>query len=67
MAASDFVPTAAFTIKQVRVRWDDAAKVLILDVPDIWLFQTIQEAQIKYQDLKLALAKRGFIYSDMDW
>jgi hypothetical protein len=49
------------------------AKIRILDRGAMWegeetdYFWSLDEAKIRYAERKLALAKLGFIYSDVDW
>ncbi len=63
---SDFAPSRAFRVKQACARWDDLEKTIVWDVPEWWIFRTLEEAEARYQIQRLALAERGFVYSDMD-
>jgi hypothetical protein len=64
---SDYAAKPAFCVKEVRARWDQVSEAIVWDTPDLWVFETIQEAKVCYQERRLGLAQRGFIYSDMDW
>ena len=66
LADSDFARQPAFRVRQARARWDDGEGTIAWDAPDVWVFETTQEAQARYQKLRNALAESGFIYSDMD-
>jgi hypothetical protein len=55
-----------YYIREAHARWNASIKYVEWDEPVIRAFQTLQEAKDVYSARKIALARRGFIYSDMD-
>jgi hypothetical protein len=55
-----------YYIREAHARWNTSIKYVEWDEPVIRAFQTLQEAKDVYSARKIALARRGFIYSDMD-
>ena len=55
-----------YYVREARAHWDDDAGQIVWDQEQVQAFVTHQEAKECYSTLRLALAKKGFIYSDMD-
>ena len=67
LADWDFAAQPGFCVKQVQARWDHLKETVEWGIPTIWVFETLRDAEHRYQKQRLALVQKGFIYSDMDW
>jgi hypothetical protein len=63
---SDLSGEAEYCIREAHAQCNASIKYVEWDEPVIRAFQTLQEAKDVYAARKIALARRGFIYSDMD-
>ena len=63
---SDSAGSPVYCFREARARWNDSIKGVEWDEPRIEAFATFQESKERYAARRLALAERGFIYSDID-
>ena len=65
----EFDPTwvPRFCVYQARARLDKATEKFVWDEEELERFQTLPEAQAKYDFRRAELAVRGFTVSDMEW
>jgi len=63
---SDSAGERVYCMREARARWDDESKQAIRDEEHFEQFLTLEEAEKRYAERRLALAEEGFIYSDMD-
>jgi hypothetical protein len=54
-------------VRQIHAAWSDKNHDVIWDSEEADYFWILDEAKKRYAERKSALAKMGFIYSDMDW
>jgi hypothetical protein len=54
-------------VRQIRAQWSEPDGEIMWDKEEVDYFWILDEAERRYVERKLALAERGFIYSDMDW
>jgi hypothetical protein len=64
---ADFAGRPAFGVKKARAQWDYMEQAIAWDVPELWIFENLLEAEGWYRKQRLALAARGLIYSDLEW
>jgi hypothetical protein len=53
-------------IRQARIAWNEFYGNLVSSEDEIEYFWILAEAKQRYDERRLALAEKGFIYSDMD-
>ena len=54
-------------VRQTHAVWSDRNHDVIWDSEEADYFWILEEAKKRYAQRKLALAEKGFVYSDMDW
>jgi hypothetical protein len=54
-------------VRQTHAQWSDRNWDVIWESEEVDYFWILDEAKKRYAERKSALAKMGFIYSDMDW
>lgn len=52
---------------QVHAQWSDQRCGISWESEEVDYFWIPEEAQKRYAERRLALAEKGFIFSDMDW
>lgn len=55
-----------YCVGQNHAEWSDIDRQVMFDGEDVDYFWILDEAKQRYAERKLALAAKGFIYSDMD-
>ena len=63
---SDRAGEPVYCVREARAWWDEEAGQIVWDQELVQSFVTDQEAKERYTARRLALAEKGFIYSDMD-
>ena len=53
-------------IRQAHVAWNEVEGDLMSDQEEVEYFWILTAAKQRYEERRLALTERGFIYSDMD-
>jgi hypothetical protein len=53
-------------VRQTHGKWSDKNRDVIWEGEEVDHFWILDEAKRRYADRRLALAAKGFIYSDMD-
>ena len=56
-----------YCVRQARAQWSDEAGEAVWDEEQVQAFATHHGAKEQYEAQRLALAEKGFIYSDMDF
>jgi hypothetical protein len=56
-----------YCVRQVRAEWSDIDGQFKWEQEEVEYFWILSEAKQRYSERKHALAKRGFIYSDMEF
>jgi hypothetical protein len=55
-----------YCIRQAHAEWSEIDGQIIWDTEEADYFSVLNEAKQRYAERRLALAQRGYIYSDMD-
>jgi len=55
-----------YCVRQSHAQWSDVDGQVMWDQEEVDHFWIFAEAKNRYAERRLALAERGFIYSDMD-
>jgi hypothetical protein len=55
-----------YCVRQAHAQWDDKDGQVMWDQEEVDHLWILTEAKQRYAERRLALSKRGFIYSDMD-
>jgi hypothetical protein len=55
-----------FIVREARAGWDESSQQVVWDEVETERLATRGEAIARYETRRKALAKRGFVYSDMD-
>jgi hypothetical protein len=55
-----------FYVREARARWDEQSGQIVWDEEETDRTSSLEEAKKRYEERKLALARRGFVYSDME-
>lgn len=63
---SDDIWRPGFLVKQIRAAWDEAAKKMNWEEPELEGWPTLSKAQERCQAWREALRTQGFDCSDMD-
>ncbi len=63
---SDSAGLPVYCVREARTRWDNEVRDMVRDKEQERTFVRQQEAEEWYEARRRALAKEGFIYSDMD-
>jgi hypothetical protein len=64
---SDSAGLPVYCVREARTRWDNEVRDMVRDKEQERTFVRQQEAEEWYEARRRALAKEGFIYSDMDF
>ena len=54
-------------VRQIHAQWSDLNADVLWEAEVADCFWILDEAKKRYAERRLALAEKGFIYSDMDW
>jgi hypothetical protein len=54
-------------VRQTHAMWSDLNWDVLWEGEEVDYFLILDEAKRRYAERRLALAAKGFIYSDMDW
>jgi hypothetical protein len=54
-------------VRQTHAQWSDLNHDVVWKGEEVDYFWILDEAKKRYAERKSALAKMGFIYSDIDW
>ena len=57
----------SFWVTETVFQWDATKKVLMKDDPQLYSFDTLDEARSWYEERRRELNKKGYKYSDLDW
>jgi hypothetical protein len=55
-----------YCVRQAHAEWSEIDKQVMWDKEEVEHFWILSEAKRRYEERRLALVERGFIYSDMD-
>jgi hypothetical protein len=55
-----------YSVRQAHAEWSEIDGQIMWDQEEVEHFWILNEAKRRYAEKRLALAQRGFIYSDMD-
>lgn len=55
-----------YCVHQMHAEWDEKDRQVMWDQDEAEYFWNLNEAEKRYAERRVALAERGFIYSDMD-
>jgi hypothetical protein len=55
-----------FIVKQAHAQWSEIDRQIMWDDFQSEQLLTLEEAEERYESRKIALAQKGFVYSDMD-
>jgi hypothetical protein len=55
-----------YSVRQFHAQWSDVDGQVMWDQEEADHFWILAEAKSRYAERRLALAERGFVYSDMD-
>jgi hypothetical protein len=64
---SDDIWMGRHVIREAHAYWDEALGMTVWDEPVAEYARTPEDAKVRYEARRAALAARGFVYSDMDW
>lgn len=53
-------------VRQTHAMWSDLSRDVLWEGEEVDYFWILDEAKKRYAERRLALAEKGFIYSDMD-
>jgi hypothetical protein len=53
-------------LRQAHAKWSEMDGQVIWDLEEVEYFWMLDQAKQRYKERRLALAKEGFIYSDLD-
>jgi hypothetical protein len=56
-----------YCVRQAHAEWSEIDGQIMWDQEEVDHFWILSEAEKRYSERRLALAEKGFIYSDMDW
>ena len=57
----------SFWVMETLYQWDAANSRAMKGTPQIYPFETLDEAQKFYDERRRMLTEKGFRYSDIDW
>jgi hypothetical protein len=56
-----------YCVREAHAQWSGIDQAILFDQIEVESFWILNEAKRRYAERRLALGKKGFIYSDMDW